>query len=101
MKVVERRSVLRGYELYLVEQWACSRQSPTLVVVTFTGDQKHSVVVGVLSIPADDTLWSEKLQFYFKATRQYHARPKETDLGELMVTNLNSFSVGPDCDFSS
>lgn len=89
--VVERRGVLRGYELYLVEQWACSRQSPTLVVVTYTGDEKHSVVAGVLAVPADESLWSVKLRVYFKATHQYHARPKDTDLGELMVTNLSSF----------
>lgn len=91
MTVVERRGTLYGYELYLVEQWACSRQSPTLVVVTYTGDEKHSVVAGVLAVPADENLWSAKLRVYFKATHQYHARPKDTDLGELMVTNLSSF----------
>ncbi|KAI4861964.1 hypothetical protein F4820DRAFT_40002 [Hypoxylon rubiginosum] len=89
--VVERRQELQGYELYLVEQWACSRQSPTLVIVTYTGDEKHSVVVGVLGVPADEKAWSLKLRLYFKAIQQYHARPKDTNLGELMVTNLSSF----------
>jgi hypothetical protein len=89
--VVERRGVLRGYELYLVEQWACSRQSPTLVIVAYTGDDKHSVVVGVLGVPADESTWSPRLRVYFKAIEKYHARPKETPLGELMVTNLSSF----------
>ncbi|KAI1761661.1 hypothetical protein GGR53DRAFT_504797 [Hypoxylon sp. FL1150] len=89
--VVERRQELQGYELYLVEQWACSRQSPTLVIVTYTGDEKHFVVVGVLGVPADEKAWSPKLRLYFKAIQQYHARPKDTDLGELMVTNLSSF----------
>ncbi|KAH7319998.1 hypothetical protein B0I35DRAFT_392019 [Stachybotrys elegans] len=89
--IVERQHVLRGYELYLVEQWACSRQSPTLVIVTYTGDEKHAVVVGVLSVPADETHWSTKLRVYFKAIHQYHARPKDTELGELMITNLSSF----------
>ncbi|KAK6949222.1 hypothetical protein Daesc_009296 [Daldinia eschscholtzii] len=89
--VAEQRRELRGYELYLVEQWACSRQSPTLVIVTYTGDEKHVVVVGVLSVPADEKAWSPKLRLYFKAIQQYHARPKETEYGELMVTNLSSF----------
>ncbi|KAI1464209.1 uncharacterized protein F4812DRAFT_443785 [Daldinia caldariorum] len=90
--VAEQRRELRGYELYLVEQWACSRQSPTLVIVTYTGDDKHVVVAGVLSVPADEKAWSPKLRLYFKAIQQYHARPKETDRGELlMVTNLSSF----------
>ncbi|KAH8883662.1 hypothetical protein GQ53DRAFT_427388 [Thozetella sp. PMI_491] len=88
--VVDRRKVLRGYELYLVEQWACSRQSPTLVIVTYTGDPKHSVVVGVLSVPADEKDWSPRLRVYFRAVQQY-ARPKETEMGDLMVTNLSSF----------
>ncbi|KAJ0161283.1 Protein STB2 [Colletotrichum tanaceti] len=89
--VLERRGVLQGYELYLVEQWACSRKSPTLVIVTYTGDPKHSVVVGVLAVPADESIWSNRLRFYFKAIHQYHARPKETPLGDVMVTNLSSF----------
>ncbi|KAI1806992.1 hypothetical protein F4811DRAFT_507767 [Daldinia bambusicola] len=89
--VAEQRRELRGYELYLVEQWACSRQSPTLVIVTYTGDDRHVVVAGVLSVPADERAWSPKLRLYFKAIQQYHARPKETDWGELMVTNLSSF----------
>lgn len=59
--------------------------------MTYTGDQKHSVIVGVLSVPVDETLWSTKLRIYFKATQQFHARSKETELGELMVTNLSSF----------
>lgn len=91
MTLVERRGVLHGYESYLVEQWACSRQSPTLVVVTYTGDQRHSVVVGVLAVPAEESLWSTKLRVYFKAIQKFHARPKDTALGELMVTNLSSF----------
>lgn len=89
--VVERRHVLPGYELYLVEQWACSRQSPTLVIATYTGDPRHSVVVGVLEVPADEGDWSPRLRVYFRAIHQYHARPKETEIGELMVTNLSSF----------
>lgn len=82
---------MHGYELYLVEQWPCSRQSPTLVISTYTGDQKHSIVVGVLAIPADEATWSPRLRVFFKAIQQHHARPKDTPLGELMVTNLSSF----------
>lgn len=91
VNVVKRKDKLQGYELYLVEQWACSRQSPTFVIVTYTGDEKHSVVVGVLSVPADEDAWSPRLRVYFKAVQQYHARPRETPIGEVMVTNLSSF----------
>ncbi|KAI1032072.1 hypothetical protein LB504_000405 [Fusarium proliferatum] len=89
--VVERRGILRGYESYLVEQWACCRKPPTLLIVTYTGDEKHSVVVGVLSVPIDESLWPPRLRFYFDQLQDSHARPKETELGELMVTNLSNF----------
>ncbi|TAQ90770.1 hypothetical protein B7494_g912 [Chlorociboria aeruginascens] len=89
--VIERRGRLEGYELYLVEQWACSRVHPTFVITTYTGDPSHSVLVGVLGVPADETSWSPRLRVYFKAISQYHARQKETPLGVFMVTNLSSF----------
>ncbi|KAI9794002.1 MAG: hypothetical protein M1816_006627 [Peltula sp. TS41687] len=89
--VLERRQSLPGYDLYVVEQWACSRAHPTFVIVTFTGDYSHTVTVGVLSIPTDQNAWSPRLRLYFKAMSQYHAREKETHLGILMVTNLTSF----------
>jgi len=44
-----------------------------------------------LEVPADEKDWSPRLRVYFKAIHQYHARPKETEIGELMVTNLSSF----------
>lgn len=48
-------------------------------------------MVGVLSVPADEDAWSPRLRVYFKAVQQYHARPRETPIGEVMVTNLSSF----------
>lgn len=89
--VIERRGKLKGYELYLVEQWACSRVHPTFVITTYTGDPNHVVIAGVLGVPADEEAWSPRLRVYFKAIAQFHARPKETPLGMLMVTNLSSF----------
>lgn len=89
--VVQPKCVLQGYELYVVEQWACSRRSPSLVIAAYTGDRKHSIIVGVLSVPADENTWSPRLKVFFKALQQHHARPKQTPLGELMVTNLSSF----------
>ena len=89
--VLERRRRLVGYELYFVEQWACSRVHPTFVITTFTGLEQHSVLVSVLSVPTDEEAWSPRLRVYFKAIAKYHARKKETPLGNLMVTNLSGF----------
>lgn len=89
--VLERRRRLTGYELYIVEQWACSRVHPTFVITTYTGLEQNSVVVGVLSVPTNEESWSPRLRVYLKAITKYHARKKETPLGTLMVTNLSGF----------
>lgn len=89
--VLERRRRLQGYELYVVEQWACSRVHPTFVITAYTGLEQHSVLVSVLSVPTNEDLWSPRLRVYFKAITQFHARKKETPLGTLMVTNLSGF----------
>lgn len=89
--VLERRRRLTGYELYIVEQWACSRVHPTFVITTYTGLEQNSVVVGVLSVPTNEEAWSPRLRVYLKAITKYHARKKETPLGTLMVTNLSGF----------
>ncbi|KAJ9611758.1 hypothetical protein H2200_004942 [Cladophialophora chaetospira] len=88
---IERWRRLEGYEMYLVEQWACSRTHPTFVICTYTGDPSHSILVNVLSVPSDESTWSPRLQIYFQAVSQYHAKEKDTPLGSLMVTNLSGF----------
>ncbi|KAF7509813.1 hypothetical protein GJ744_007508 [Endocarpon pusillum] len=89
--VLERRRRLQGYEIYIVEQWACSRIHPTFIIATYTGDSSHSILVGVLSVPKDENTWSPRLKVYFKAMSEYHARERDTPLGTLMVTNLSGF----------
>ena len=80
-----------GYELFIVEQWACSRVDPTFIITTFTGFASHGVTVDVLSVPKDENEWSPRLRVYLKAICKYHARKKDTPLGILMVTNLSGF----------
>ncbi|KAI9892136.1 MAG: hypothetical protein M1814_001842 [Vezdaea aestivalis] len=92
--VLERRHTLEGYEVYIVEQWAYSRDQPTFVITTFTGDPKHSAIVGVLGVPTDEKAWSPRLSFYMKAVSQFQARKKQTPVGLIMITNLNGFSSG-------
>ena len=89
--MLDRRRRLKGYEVHVVEQWACSRTQPTFVITTYTGDPSHSIVVGILSVPTDEETWSPRLKVYFKALNQYHARRKETPLGLLTITNLSGF----------
>ncbi|KGO67097.1 hypothetical protein PITC_020030 [Penicillium italicum] len=89
--VLQRRVTLQGYEIYVVEQWACSRVHPTFIISTYTGDPSHTVIVGVLSVPTNEATWSPRLRMYFDAMKQCHARRKETPLGTVMVTDLVSF----------
>lgn len=89
--VLAHRQKLQGYELYLVEQWACSREHPTFIITTYTGDPKDSVWASIISVPTDESAWSPQMRTYFKALDQFHARRKETSLGTLMITNLSAF----------
>ena len=89
--VLERQRRLYGYELYLVEQWACSRVHPTFIITTYTGLDEHSVLVNVLSVPTSEKEWSPRLRVYFHAISQFHARKMDTSLGSLMVTKLSGF----------
>lgn len=61
------------------------------MITTYTGDPANVVIVGVLSVPTDESTWSPRLRVYFKALNQYHARRRDTPLGILMVTNLSGF----------
>ncbi|KAI1619749.1 hypothetical protein EDD37DRAFT_190201 [Exophiala viscosa] len=88
---IERWRRLEGYQLYIVEQWACSRSHPTFVICTYTGDPSHSILVNVLAVPSDESNWSQRLRVYFSAVSQFHAKEKDTPLGTLMVTNLSGF----------
>lgn len=89
--VLATRQKLEGYEIYLVEQWACSRTHPTFIITTYTGDPSDTVVVNVLSVPTDEAAWSPQMRVYFRALSQYHARKRETNLGTLFITNLSGF----------
>ncbi|KAL4907317.1 hypothetical protein BDW74DRAFT_148941 [Aspergillus multicolor] len=89
--VLHRRLTLEGYEIYIVEQWACSRIHPTFVITTYTGDSSHKVVAGVLGVPTDESTWSPRLKLYFNAVKRFQLRERETSLGTVMVTDLNSF----------
>ncbi|PWY82866.1 hypothetical protein BO70DRAFT_30948 [Aspergillus heteromorphus CBS 117.55] len=91
--VLYRRVALEGYEVFIVEQWACTRIHPTFIITTYTGDLSHKVVVGVLSVPTDESTWSPRLKMYFSAVTQCQARKKETPLGTLMITDLNVFPL--------
>jgi len=42
-EVVEEHVAIEGYQVYIVEQWACSRVHPVFVVTTFTGDESNKV----------------------------------------------------------
>ncbi|KAJ8106514.1 hypothetical protein OPT61_g9483 [Boeremia exigua] len=89
--VLARRQKIEGYEIYLVEQWACSRSHPTFLITTYTGNPQDTVLATVISVPADEARWSQPMQVYFKSLNEYHAKRRETPYGTLMITNLNGF----------
>jgi hypothetical protein len=43
--IVEENIVITGYQVYIVEQWACSRIHPVFVVTIFTGEETNQVTI--------------------------------------------------------
>lgn len=89
--VLARWKRLEGFEMYIVEQWACSRTHPTFLICTYTGDKEKSILVNVLGVPSNKSSWSPRLKLYFDALEQFHAKEMETLLGTISVTNLSGF----------
>ncbi|KAF1835317.1 hypothetical protein BDW02DRAFT_496301 [Decorospora gaudefroyi] len=89
--VLARRQKIEGYEIYLVEQWACSRTHPTFLITTYTGNPQDTVLATIISVPKDEAEWSPQMRLYFKSLTEYHARRKDTPYGALMITNLSGF----------
>ena len=93
VRVVERRQVLSGYELHLVEQWACSREDPTIAITTFTGQVQHKILVSIIEVPTSEKLWSTRLEFISRRlASKHHARKQNVPgVGNIFVTNLSTF----------
>ncbi|RMZ67422.1 sin3 complex subunit [Pyrenophora seminiperda CCB06] len=89
--VLARRQKIEGYEIYLVEQWACSRTHPTFLITTYTGNPEDTVLATIISVPRNEEEWSPQMRLYFKSLTDNHARRKETPYGALMITNLSGF----------
>ncbi|RII07318.1 Sin3 complex subunit (Stb2) [Alternaria sp. MG1] len=89
--VLARRQEIQGYEIYLVEQWACSRTHPTFLITTYTGNPEDTVLATIISVPKNEEEWSPQMRLYFRSLTEYHARRKDTPYGALMVTNLSGF----------
>jgi len=88
-EIVEENALITGYQVYIVEQWACSRIHPVFVVTTFTGEETNQVAyprkynvthyqlkVKVLRILAAET-YPDRLIHYFETLSEFHARPKD------------------------
>jgi hypothetical protein len=89
--VLARWKRLAGFEMYVVEQWACSRTHPTFLIATYTAEKEKSILVNVLGVPSEKSSWSPRLKLYFDALEQFHAKEMDTPLGTIAVTNLSGF----------
>ena len=56
-KLVTETVEVFGYELYIVEQWACERRRNSCII-SFTGNPKHKVQLSIISLPKDAKLWN-------------------------------------------
>lgn len=89
-KDVYKYVTITGFEIYIVEQWACDRQYST-VITSYTGDSLHKIKAGRVRIPRDTSQWSDKLTKFIEEIENSGAKLKETEHGYMFITNLSSF----------
>lgn len=89
-KLVSESKEIQGYEMYIVEQWACERRSNSCIA-SYTGNPRHKVIVALVSLPSDAKLFNTFTVTYFDDLFKSHARPKHTEDGVIYVSNLSSF----------
>ncbi|RIA79518.1 hypothetical protein C1645_840501 [Glomus cerebriforme] len=85
---------LEGYQLYIVEQWACDViRRPYNTVIVFTGDPAHKVKACVVNIERGKIEhYPEKLKDLFdNLEKDNMTRPKDSDEGTIFVTNFSTF----------
>lgn len=80
---------ITGFEIYIVEQWACERKYCNVITV-FTGDSEHKVQCAQVTLPKDRSTWSEKILHFFKEVELNGGSLKETEKGLVFITNLSS-----------
>ncbi|VVT48442.1 uncharacterized protein SAPINGB_P001781 [Magnusiomyces paraingens] len=108
--VVQEDVEIQGYEIYIVEQWACERKL-NRVIVSYTGNPTHKALVNIVALPhekahtrsASNTSpqlnrrksifshFPETACSYFEELFNNHAHPKSNDKGIIYVSNLSSF----------
>lgn len=81
---------LKGYEIYIVEQWACERRLSS-VILSYTGNSQHQVEVLSVKLLKDRDSLSDSFKSMFKEIEDSGARATETESGILHITNLSSF----------
>ncbi|KAI7901770.1 uncharacterized protein BX663DRAFT_455949, partial [Cokeromyces recurvatus] len=86
LSVIEEQKELRGYQIYIVEQWVCDRKVPSNVVKVFTGDENHVIQVAVIAISTAE-LQHPRPQIQTFLNLGAHLKSKPTPLGEILLTN--------------
>ncbi|CAG8732181.1 8072_t:CDS:2, partial [Funneliformis mosseae] len=68
---VNEEVTLEGYQLYIVEQWACDKiQRPYNTVIVFTGDPMHQVKACVINIEDKIDPYPAQLTYLFNTLEQ-------------------------------
>ncbi|GAN05252.1 conserved hypothetical protein [Mucor ambiguus] len=86
LSVIEEQQELRGYQIYIVEQWVCDRSVDSNVVKVFTGDENHIIQVAVIAISTAE-LQHPRPQIQTFLNVGAHLKSKPTPLGEILLTN--------------
>jgi hypothetical protein len=92
-QIAKNDILIAGYQLYAVEKWIVERNRPVSLLVVYTGNPAHTIILTAL-VPAPHLSQSEALTQWDQAIlhlRADGAKPKQTSHGVLMVTSLAHF----------
>ncbi|KAI8978415.1 hypothetical protein BDB01DRAFT_799769 [Pilobolus umbonatus] len=95
LTVICEKKELRGYQIYIVEQWVCDRNEPSNIVKVFTGDDSHVIQVAIIGIPVS-LLRNPTLEIKRLLNDSSHLKLKPTPDGEIMLVDLTELRFDRD-----
>ncbi|KAL6947136.1 hypothetical protein ACO0QE_002005 [Hanseniaspora vineae] len=82
---------IRGYEIYIAEQWCLDRE-PTTVIISYTGDPTMTVKCCKVYLPLNPSKWPTLLQHYYKFIENCKQLKYINRMGYLFVSDIHDLN---------
>ena len=82
---------IKGYEIYLAEQWCLDRE-PTTVIISYTGDPTMTVKCCKVYLPLNPSKWPTILQHYYKFIENCKQLKYINRMGYLFISDIHDLN---------